>query len=93
MANEMNIEVRFPEDKIQGVYSNNLVVSHTKDEFIMDFMFLSQPFGTVSARIITSPGHMKRILSAVKENVARYEKAFGKIEEAPGPKAKIGFHP
>lgn len=93
MANEMNIEVRFPEDKISGVYANNMVVSHTKEEFIMDFMFLAQPSGTVGARVITSPGHMKRILSAVKENIARYEKTFGKIQEAPEPKAKIGFHP
>ena len=32
------------------------------------------------ARIITSPQHMKRLMLAMQDNVARFEKSFGVIE-------------
>ena len=59
----------------------------------MDFLMVSPPSGSVCARIITSPGHMKRIITALQENVSNYEKKFGEIRAATEPKhAKtIGF--
>ena len=39
----------------------------------------------VCARIVTSPGHMKRIVRALAANLTRYEEAFGPIEEAQEP--------
>ena len=40
-----------------------------------------------------SPGHMKRTVSALQENLQKYEKEIGKIEPAPEPvtRGKIGF--
>jgi len=93
MANEgMNIEVRMPEKLQGGVYANNLVISHNKEEFVMDFLFVVPPVGTVTARVVTSPGHAKRILSALQENIAKYEQAFGEIQETNTPKANFGYH-
>jgi hypothetical protein len=34
---------------------------------------------------------MKRFISALQENVKRYEEKIGKITEAPEPKAQMGF--
>lgn len=89
---QKDVQVKFPEHLQGGVYANNMVVSHTKEEFVMDFLMVAPPAGSVTARVIVSPGHMKRILAALQENVAKYEKVFGDIPLAEAPKTAIGFH-
>ena len=88
------IQIAFPEHLKSGVYCNNMVVSHTKEEFIMDFMQISPPASTVTARVIMSPGHMKRTLAALKSNLEIYEQKIEVIPEASKPSAKgsVGFH-
>ena len=73
------IPVDFPKELIGGVYSNNMAVSHTREEFIMDFLMLTPPSGAVTARVIVSPGHIKRIARALQENISKYEREFGSI--------------
>ena len=85
------IKISFPEKMQGGVYANNMVVSHTKEEFILDFIMAAPPAGAVTARVIVSPGHMKRILEALRDNVSKYEKTFGTIQIAEAPKGTIGF--
>lgn len=67
-------------------------VSHTKEEFMMMFANIAGPAGRVVSKVITTPGHLKRIIKALQENLERYEKTFGKIEEAEAPKSEIGFN-
>jgi hypothetical protein len=86
---EKEIKVRFPEKLMEGSYANHMIVLHTQEEFIMDFILASPPAGSVTARVITSPGHMKRIINALQENVKKYEDKFGKIKEAQPPKGFI----
>jgi hypothetical protein len=52
---------------------------------------VAPPAGTVTARVIVSPGHMKRVLEALRDNIAKYEKSFGTIQIAEEPAGKIGF--
>jgi hypothetical protein len=85
------IKISFPQEIQGGVYANNMVVSHSKEEFILDFIMAAPPTGTVTARVIVSPGHMKRILEALRDNISKYEKTFGPIQIAEEPKGKIGF--
>ncbi len=85
------IKISFPQEIQGGVYANNMVVSHTKEEFILDFIMVAPPTGTVTARVIVSPGHMKRVLEALRDNISKYEKSFGTIQIAEEPKGKIGF--
>ena len=93
MSNEeRKIKINFPKELKGGAYSNNLIVSHTKEEFIMDFLMVAAPEGAVTARVIISPGHMKRIIFALEENVKKYEGKFGKIQKAEKPVDSIGFH-
>jgi len=77
------IEIKLPEEIAGGVYANNMVVGHTQEEFVMDFIYVAPPVGRVNARVIVSPPHMKRILRALKENIRKYEAEYGPIPEPP----------
>lgn len=74
-----------------GEYANAMAVSHTKEEFLLSFLNVVAPSGRVVGKIITSPGHLKRIIRALEENLKKYETTFGKVEEAEAPKNEIGF--
>jgi hypothetical protein len=89
---QQQIQLFFPDHLKGGVYCNNMMIAHTKEEFIMDFMMVAPPMGAVTARVIMSPGHVKRVISALKENMKLYENQFGTIQEAQEPgKGPIGF--
>ncbi len=66
-------------------------ILHTKEEFVLDFLNIFPPTGTLNARIILSPGHLKRMLKAIEENLKKYEAQFGQISESEAPKSSIGF--
>jgi len=82
--NQLNIELT--EDVAQGIYSNLAVISHSSSEFILDFIRLMPgvPKAKVQSRIILTPEHAKRLLSALQENIAKYEKQFGSIKNPSG---------
>lgn len=79
------LNVKIGDEELKGRYSNLLRVTHTREEFILDFLNAVPPQAIVASRLITSPGHLKRIVRALTENLERYEKAFGAIQEAPAP--------
>ena len=88
---EKKINVRIPEHMHAGTYSNMMVVSHTREEFIMDFIMLTPPQGTVTSRIVCSPGHVKRIVATLLENVKKYEEVHGIVQPADEPHGQVGF--
>ena len=79
------VSIKIADEELKGRYSNLLRITHTREEFILDFICLVPPEGVVTARIVTSPGHLKRIIAALSQNLERYEAAFGTITEAPEP--------
>lgn len=83
--NTKKMEIKITDEILRGVYANNMAVAHTREEFILDFINIFPPTGIVNARIVISPGHMKRIIRALNDNVLRYESKFGEILEAPEP--------
>ena len=86
MADEKkNLNVKISDEELKGRYSNLLRVTHTREEFILDFINAIPPQPVAISRIITSPGHLKRIVRALAENLERYESAHGKIVEAVAP--------
>jgi len=86
------IKIKAKDEQLIGVYSSLMQVAHTKEEFILDFFMVLPPQGVLVSRVIMSPGHIKRMLRALEENIAKYEEKFGKIEEAATPEAPtIGF--
>ena len=79
------INIKITDEDLKGRYSNLLRITHTREEFILDFINLVPPQGVVTARIVTCPGHLKRVLQALAQNLERYERAFGGVHEGPGP--------
>jgi len=89
MAVEREIHIKIPEEILRGVYANQMVVRHSREEFVIDFINVCPPEGIVNARVIVSPGHLKRMVAALGENLARYEQRFGAVtisEAPPDPK-------
>lgn len=88
---QQQVQIDADNETLKGKYSNNMMVSHSKEEFVMDFLLVHPPKGLLQSRVVTSPGHMKRIVAAIQDNLKKYEAAFGKIEEAKAPESGIGF--
>ena len=86
------LEIKIDDGELKGRYSNLLRIVHTREEFVLDFINLLPPQGVVTARIVTSPGHVKRILRALIANLERYEQSFGPIQEGPGPDGDLGVN-
>ncbi|MBI9074191.1 MAG: DUF3467 domain-containing protein [Desulfatibacillum sp.] len=80
------IRVHFPETLHGGNYANNMTITHTREEFILDFLMIAPPAGAVTSRVITSPGHLKRMIEALLENLKTYENAHGPIQPAQEPR-------
>lgn len=80
-------------DNIPGAeYANAMQISHNRDEFQMVFLNLMGLSGRVSGKIISTPGHYKRMIIAMQENLKKYEEKFGEIKEVGKLDEKeIGF--
>ena len=73
------IQINTGDELMRGRYSNSLIVSHSPEEFIMDWL-LNSPSGTfLVSRIMVSPGSLKRIINALADNLEKYEKQYGPI--------------
>jgi len=82
---QQKIQIKVPDEIMKGAYANAMAVFHTREEFVIDFLNVFPPAGIATARIITSPGHVKRIIKALLENLKRYEDHFGTVAEAAPP--------
>lgn len=85
MAGE-DVPVKISDDVLRGVYANQMLVRHSREEFVLDFVSLFPPGGIVNARVVVSPAHLKRMIRALQENLGRYESRFGPVLEAEAPK-------
>jgi hypothetical protein len=80
---ETGVKIEIDEQTANGIYSNLAMFRHSENEFILDFIFFQPQDGKakVRSRIITSPAHAKKILEALKANIAKYEEKFGAIKD------------
>jgi hypothetical protein len=81
LENQINIELS--EELAEGVYSNLAMIAHSNSEFVIDFIRLMPgvPKAKVKARVIITPEHAKRLLTALKDNIRKYEDTFGQIKQ------------
>ena len=89
--NQQPQEIKIADSFAGGEYANAMQVVHGKEEFLLTFLNIVSPSGRVCGKIITSPGHFKMMISALEENLKKYEATYGTITEAEGPKNEIGF--
>lgn len=88
---QLNIELS--EETAEGIYSNLVMIAHSPEEFILDFIRVMPgvPKARVKSRIIVTPQHAKRLLRALADNIERFERAHGEIYERTPPGAPIHF--
>lgn len=79
------IPIELSPDTVKGVYSNLAVITHSNNEFVLDFASLlpAMPKALVCSRVIMTPENAKKLLLALTDNVRKYESQFGEIEIAP----------
>ena len=88
---QKQIKIKAKDDDLKGVYSNSMMVSHTKEEFCLDFFNIFPPQGILASRVIMSPRHLKKMIGALQENIKKYEDKFGQVEITKEPEIPIGF--
>ena len=81
-SQQINIELS--EDVAEGEYVNLAMIAHSSSEFVIDFikMMPGVPKAKVKSRIVITPEHAKRLLMALKDNVDKYEDAFGPVKQS-----------
>ena len=85
-------QVKIVDNILGAEYANIAQIMHNKEEFRLMFAHVFEPTGKVVSKVTVTPGHFKRIVSAMQESLEKYEKQFGKIEKSDGPNSgEIGF--
>ncbi|HRO75187.1 MAG TPA: DUF3467 domain-containing protein [Crocinitomicaceae bacterium] len=81
--NDSQINIELNEETATGVYSNLAIITHSKEEFVTDFVQLmpGMPKAFVRSRVIMNATNAKKLMLALMENVGKYEQVFGVIEE------------
>ena len=80
------INIELSDEIAQGIYSNLAIITHSSAEFIIDFVRIMPgvPKAQVKSRIILTPEHAKRLMSALKDNIVKYESVHGTIKNIEG---------
>lgn len=80
-----------PEDS-DGVYSNVVLVSFSRAEFVLDFARIMPgvPNGRLKSRVIMSPVRVRSLLTALEKQLKQYEDRYGKLEDSE-PMGQMGF--
>ena len=84
------IQIKAKDEDLKGVYSNLMILSHTKEEFCLDFINTFNP-PMLTSRVLMSPGHLKRMVNVLEKSLEKYEEGFGKITPTEEPKKEMGF--
>lgn len=79
--NQINIELS--EETAEGIYANLAMIAHSSSEFVIDFIRLMPgvPKAKVKSRVVITPEHAKRLLTALEENILKYEATFGEVKQ------------
>jgi hypothetical protein len=90
-ANQLNIELS--EETADGIYSNLAVITHSNQEFVLDFIRVMPGIAKakVKARIVLTPQHAKRFLRALNDNLTKFESMYGEITESEPMNVPLNF--
>ena len=83
---QVQVQVSIDDETAQGTYVNMASITHTETEFVLDFIYMQpqQPRARVRSRLITSPRHIKRLIAALQDSLARYEQRHGTVVPSGG---------
>ncbi len=92
---QVQVQIKADEKELVGQFCNLVMLHHSGEEFTLQFIYVfpNVPQGKLVSSVIVTPGHAKRILRALGENISRYEAQYGPIREAPEPTPapNVGF--
>ena len=79
---QQELKIELSPEVAAGHYSNLAVISHSAQEFFIDFISVApnMPQAKVQSRIIMTPENAKNLLYALRDNLAKYEQTFGEIK-------------
>ena len=90
---EQKLNINLTPEMAEGTYANLAIIAHSNSEFVMDFvrMMPGQKNANVQSRVIMTPDNAKKLLFALQENIAKFEKKNGtiKINGTPAPGSTI----
>ncbi|GIV27697.1 MAG: hypothetical protein KatS3mg027_1511 [Bacteroidia bacterium] len=77
------MDIEITAEIADGIYSNLAVISHSPNEFVIDFISIMPgvPKARVRSRIILTPQNAKRLLKALETNIKTFEKTHGSIKD------------
>jgi len=83
MEKEQQMQINIKEEVAHGIYSNLAVITHSNSEFIVDFVSMMPGLqkGEVLSRIILTPQNAKHLLSALSDNIRKFEEKNGVIKD------------
>ncbi len=92
---QKKINIELDESVAEGTYSNLAIINHSVSEFVVDFVNImpGKPKSKVKSRIILTPQHAKRLLKALNDNIHRFEKAHGEIQDYEKSPIPLNFGP
>ena len=84
---EGKLNIELTEEIADGIYSNLAIISHSNSEFVLDFIKVMPglPKAKVKSRIMMTPQHAKRLMRALKDNIAKFESQYGDVKEEENP--------
>jgi len=74
------ININTADEISRGRYSNMVIVSHSPDEFMLDWLLNSPNGPHLVARLILNPANIKRTIETLKLSLQQYEKQFGEVK-------------
>lgn len=79
---EQKLNINLTPEMAEGTYANLAIIAHSNSEFVMDFvrMMPGQKNANVQSRVIMTPDNAKKLLFALQENIAKFEKQNGTIK-------------
>ena len=91
--NENQLNIELSEEIAEGIFSNLAIVTHSNTEFVLDFIRVMPglPKAKVKSRIILTPEHAKRLLTALEDNIQKFEHVNGRIKTQEEPPFTMGF--
>ena len=92
-SKEVQRNIEISETVAEGDYANLVMIAHSPEEFILDFIRIMPGVNTarVKSRVIVTPQHAKRFLRALSDNISRYENNYGPIAERASRDHPIQF--
>jgi hypothetical protein len=80
--NENQLNIELSEEIAEGIYSNLAIITHSNSEFVLDFIRVMPgvPKAKVKSRIVLTPEHAKRLMTAIQDNIEKFEAVNGRIK-------------